>query len=234
MLNRDTSTLSGGEKQRVAIARALASTPQALLLDEPLSAVDQAKTDEVLPFIEQLRNHLDIPVIYVSHNTDEVARIADFLVLLEQGKVIGEGTLSELLTSIKLPLAQRDDAEAIVMANAVSYDAHYKMNTLDFDGNKLRVLGDEIPAHSKTRIRIAARDVSLALAPQNQSSILNSLPGIVVDIKELSSAQTLLRLKVGEQFLLSRITHYSADKLNLQAGDNVYAQVKSVAVLSSA
>ena len=233
LLYRDTTTLSGGEKQRVAIARALANSPRLLLMDEPLTGVDVGRVEEILPFIEGLRDHLDIPVLYVSHNTDEVARIAGSLVCIEQGKSLGFGRLSDMLTRLDLPLAQRPDAEAVLHAVAAGYDPDHHINTLAIKGGALKVLGREIPFDEPVRVRIPAQNVSIALTPQDQSSILNSLPAVIVEREDNEFAESLLKLRVGNQMLLSRITQYSADALKLSPGDTVFAQVKSVAVLKN-
>lgn len=231
LLNRAAHTLSGGEQQRVAIARSLAANPVLLLMDEPLAAVDTQRRDEILPYLERLPSYLKLPLIYVSHAMDEVARIADNLVLIEAGSVLAHGPLERLLTQSSLPLALRDDAEAVVNTVAASYDNEYQLNQLEFQGGELKVLGEPIPPRTPVRIRVAARDVSIVLEPQTGSSILNVLPAQITDMKHLGGAQVLISLAVGEQVLLSRITQYSAQALGLAVGKSVFAQVKSVAVL---
>ncbi len=232
LLNRDTQSLSGGEKQRVAIARALASNPSLLLMDEPLAAIDVDRRNEILPFIERLHDHLKIPVIYVSHATDEVARIADFLVLLERGEILGYGPLGKMLTRLDLPLAAREDAEAVIVARVTEYDQVNSLNRLSFSGGEVRVIGAPLTGDGPVRIRIAARDVSITLDRQERTSILNILPATISNMVDIDAAQMLISLQVGEQVLISRVTKFSAQTLDLAIGKEVFAQVKSVAVLS--
>lgn len=232
LLQRDTQALSGGERQRVAIARALAANPTMLLLDEPLSGVDQDHRDEILPFIERLHDYLKLPVLYVSHSTDEVARIADSVVLMQAGQILGFGPLSTMLTRLDLPLAARADAEAVIRAVAVEYDIGNQVNHLSFSGGRLKVVGDALPANQPIRVRIAAKDVSITLAHQSDTSILNILPATISNINAIDAARVLISLKVGEQTLLSRITRLSLNTLGLQVGQGIFAQVKSVALLS--
>ena len=231
LLERQVHKLSGGEKQRVAIARALAANPKVLLLDEPLTGIDSDRAHEILPFIEQLRDHLEIPVVYVSHSMDEVARVGDFLALMESGRIIGNGPLSKMLTREDMALATRADAEAILTTKAVGYDSDHLINTLSFSGGQILAVGERLPVGEPIRIRIASRDVSVTLDHQEHTSILNILPATVAERCDLGAAHTLIHLQVGEQILLSRMTRRSADGLSLAIGDRVYAQVKSIAVL---
>lgn len=233
LLERYPSELSGGEQRRVAIARALASHPSLLLFDEPLSGLDQARRHEILPFLERLRSHLNIPMVYVSHDLDEVARIADTVALIDAGKIVGIGTLSQMLTTLEYPLAHREDAESVITAHLSKYDVENKVNHLQFSGGELRVVGPALPAAVPIRLRIAARDVSVTLGKQTDTSILNVLPAEILEIKEAQSAQNVIALKLGDAIILSRITRLSAQNLNLKVGRFVYVQVKSVAVLGS-
>ena len=231
LLDRDIAQLSGGERQRVAIARALAANPRLLLMDEPLSALDRQRRDEILPWIESLPGSLDLPVIYVSHATDELARLADHLVLLDHGQVRAAGPAAELLTRLDLPLAHDNQAESIVSATVTGHDDHYHLTRLACAGASFHIPRKDIAAGKRVRLRIAARDVSLTLERQSGTSILNIFPARIDAIADDGSCQVMVRLLAGDQPLLSRITRKSADALALRPGKAVYVQVKSVAVL---
>lgn len=232
LLARKADTLSGGERQRVAIARALAVSPRLLLMDEPLAALDQASKQEILPYLESLHDELEIPVVYVSHTRDELARLADHLVLMEAGRVTAAGAVNEMLTRLDLPFAHGGDADAIVEAVVTGYDDDYSLTYLEFAGGRFRVAGRALPIGGRARLRLGARDVSLTLDRQSGTSILNIFPTIVDELIAEGDSQITVRLLAGGVPLLSRITRKSAMDLNLKPGASVYAQVKSVAVLS--
>ena len=232
LLERRPAGLSGGERQRVAIARSLAVSPRLLLMDEPLAALDVNRKQEILPYIESLHNDLDIPVIYVSHSPDEVARLADHLVLLEAGRVRASGAISNMLTRLDLPLAQGSDAEALIEASVAGHDEAYHLTYLDFTGGRFTVTRKELPVGSVVRLRVAARDVSLTLEPQSRTSILNIFPAIIDEVIPEGHARMTVRLMVGDVPMLARVTRKSASVLDLKAGKLVYAQAKSVALMS--
>ncbi|WEE76987.1 molybdenum ABC transporter ATP-binding protein [Comamonas testosteroni] len=232
LMDRMPATLSGGERQRVAIARALATSPEVLLMDEPLAALDAQRKAEVLPYLEQLQRHLRIPVIYVSHSMDEVARLAQHMVLLGAGKVLAQGSVPELLSSLDLPLAHGDVASSVVHATVHDHDAADHLSTLIFDGGRLqlvmarpRELGSQVP------LRVQARDVSLSLLRPEGSSILNILPVQVLGLREDGPGQVMVSLQAGDTRLLARITQHSAKALQLKTGMPVYAQIKGMALL---
>lgn len=232
LLSRMPVTLSGGERQRVAIARALATSPQLLLMDEPLAALDHARKNDILPYLERLHDELDIPVLYVSHSPDEVARLADHMVVLDAGRVIADGALTEVFARADLPLAQGDEASVVLDAVIAQHDPAYHLSQLDFAGGTLwvRTSGDAVG--KPVRVRILARDVSLTLAPQTGTSILNILPARIVQIShDHHPAQTRVWLEAGGTALCARITRRSADMLGLHPGLAVWAQIKSVALL---
>ena len=233
LLERLPSALSGGERQRVGIARALVTSPRLLLMDEPLASLDLKRKQEVLPYLERLHEELDIPVIYVSHAPDEVARLADHLVLLEDGQVRASGPLKELLLRTDLPFASDDDAEAVIDGQASAYDARYGLVELCLPGSeaRLRLPHAALPAQQRVRVKIKARDVSLSLQRAEGSSLLNLLP-VTVDSWQVLDAQVLLTLRLGEQRLLARITRYSFDQLGIHAGQAIWAQIKSVSLLA--
>ena len=225
--------LSGGERQRVAIARALLTSPRLLLMDEPLSALDDASKREILPYLERLHIELEIPVIYVSHALDEVARLADHLVLMERGRVIACGALNEILGRLDLSTAHRDDAGAVIETKVAAHDEGYHLTRLEFPGGSLWVSGMECAIGSVARARVLARDVSIATAAPQGSSISNILVARIADIQDEGPDRVNLRLTIGGgQMLLSRITRRSRDQLGLALGMEVFAQVKSVALIA--
>jgi molybdate transport system ATP-binding protein len=232
LLERRPDTLSGGERQRVAIARALAVSPSILLMDEPLAALDVNRKQEILPYFESLHRELDIPVIHVSHSPDEVARLADHLVLLDSGRVVASGDVHEIFTRLDLSLAQESDAAAVIEAVVSDHDETYHLTCLEFAGGLVTVPREDLEIGARVRLRLAARDVSLTLAHQSDTSILNIFPAIIDEITDEDSAQVTLRLLAGEVPILARITRKSASDLDLCPGKPVYAQVKSVALLN--
>lgn len=231
LLTRSPHQLSGGEQQRVAIARALAVSPAMLLLDEPLAALDPARKEEILPYLESLQQQLEIPVLYVSHSRNEVARLADHMVYLREGKVVATGSVSELFSRLDLPLAHSSDTETVMEATIAAHDDHYHLTYLDFPGGRFSVAQSALPVGNPVRIQIFARDVSLTLNHQEQTSILNIFPATVDQLVEEGPTQYTVRLLVGGVPLLTRITRKSAEELQLRPGLSLYAQVKSVALM---
>jgi molybdate transport system ATP-binding protein len=228
---RNPEELSGGERQRVAIGRALLTSPRLLLMDEPISALDTHSRQDILPYLERLHRELAIPVIYVSHALDEVARLADHLVLLKQGRVIASGTLCETLARLDLPTAHLEDTGVVIEAEVALHDETYHLTRLDFTGNSLWVEKVNRIAGSRMRARVLARDVSIATVKPHGSSISNILPAHISEIRDQGCDKVLVRMTVGgEQVLLSRITRRSRDLLCLTVGMEVFAQVKSVAL----
>ncbi len=231
LLSRATPRLSGGEIQRVAIGRALLSSPKLLLLDEPLSALDAQSKAEIMPYLEELHNELEIPVLYVSHAADEVARLADQIVLLDKGKVEAEGEVNDIFTRLELTPAHRPQASAIIHAEVKRHDEQYCLTELDFNGNCLKLPCQNLIIGQTVRVIIHARDVSLALEKPEKTSILNIFAARVENVVEENPSQVLVRLEIDGQTLLSRITRKSAATLDIVPGRRVYAQVKSAALL---
>lgn len=231
LLKRSVENLSGGERQRVAIGRALLANPSLLLMDEPLSALDAASKAEILPYLEQLHRELSIPVLYVSHSADEVARLADHLVLLEDGKVQAQGATRDIFTRLDLSLAQRPQASSIIEAQVESHDQEFSLTRLAFDNQHISLPVLDLDKGKPVRIIIHARDVSLALEHHANTSILNILKVEVETLSDINDAQMLVRLKLGKQTLLARITRKSATVLKITPGQRLYAQVKSVSLL---
>ncbi|MEP3166823.1 MAG: molybdenum ABC transporter ATP-binding protein [Marinobacter sp.] len=233
LLDRGPDRLSGGERQRVAIGRALLASPRLLLMDEPLSALDQASKREILPYLETLRGSLDIPIVYVSHSTAEVARLADYIVMMDQGRVVARGCLQETLARPDEPFALEEDAAVIVPAVIREGDPQWHLCRAEFDGGNLWVRDDRQPEPgSRVRLQILARDVSIALSANPDQSIQNLLPARVMDIAaEQRPGLTTVRLQAGTTSFLSRITSRSAHQLGLSPGMDVCLQIKSVAIV---
>ncbi len=231
LLQRKPEHLSGGELQRVAIARALAVSPKLLLMDEPLTGLDKAGKDEILPYLESLHNELEIPVIFVSHVLEEISRLADHLVLMETGRVLASGPINEMLTQADLMLAHQHDAEAIIHATVAEHDEQYHLTYLDFSGGRITVTHKNLPIGNQVRLRIAARDVSITLQPQSATSILNIFPAVIDDIIPQGKAQVTVRLLIKETVILARLTQKSAAELALAPNKEVYVQAKSIALL---
>ena len=232
LLNRKTTQLSGGEKQRVAIARALLTNPKILLLDEPLSALDLKRKNEILPYLDSIHNDLEIPILYVTHSQDEMSRLADHLLLIEDGNIIGSGPVNDMLTRFDMPLSHGGDAVSIIEAEVLKRDSEFNLMHLDFLGGQFIVPDNSFPVQTKVRIRVVARDVSLTKSKQVDTSILNIFPAMVQEIVNEGEAQVMVRLQIKETILLACITRKSSYKLRLEKGSEVFVQVKSVAILS--
>jgi len=229
----DPAKLSAGERQRVAIGRALLTSPRLLLMDEPLSALDTTSKQEILPYLERLHQTLEIPVIYISHALDEVARLADHLVLLQQGRVIASGTLQETLARLDLPTAHLDDTGVVIEAKVAEHDETYRLTRLEFSGGSLWVTQVKQALGSRVRARVLARDVSIALQQPKNTSISNILSARIVEIRDEGADKVNIRMTIGDaQILLSRITRRSCDLLKLTAETEVFAQVKSIVLIT--
>jgi len=231
LLDRAPSALSGGERQRVAIARALLAGPTLLCLDEPLANVDQEQRHDVLTYLERVPQEIDIPVIYVSHNREEVVRLVDYIVLLRRGSVEAKGPLDEVLADLASPLARARDAGVVLTGRIIAHDDTYALTTLGVGGAELIVSHIDQPVGGEARVRVAARDVSLALERPVSTSILNVLPGEVAELQDTTDGHVVVRLKVGGHHMLSRITRKSVDRLALAPGTRVFVQIKGIAVV---
>jgi molybdate transport system ATP-binding protein len=233
LLARRTTDLSGGERQRVAIARALLTQPKILLMDEPLAALDGKRKEEVLPYLERIHAELDIPMLYVSHAAEEVARLADHVVLLDDGKVLASGPAADTLARIDLSLGLEIDAGVLVEGTVQAVDGAYELLQLDAAGGTLYVAHAALALGTRLRLRILARDVSVALARPQDSSVLNQLQATVAAAWPASTpAHVIVKLDAGGTAILARITRRSYDHLRLDIGQPVWAQVKAVALLS--
>ncbi len=231
LLDRLPDRLSGGERQRVAIARALATSPRLLLMDEPLAALDLERRREVLPYLERLHGELEIPVIYVSHQPDEVARLADHLVLLDGGRVTASGPLEELLTRLDLPIAHGDTAGTVIETTVAGHEEAFHLTTLEFAAGRISIPRQDLRPGTRQRLRVLARDVSITLSPQVGTSILNILPATISGLGEEAPGQVMVRLDVAGSPLLARVTAKSVAQLGLLEGRKVYVQIKGMALL---
>lgn len=234
LLDRSPRHLSGGERQRVAIGRALLSQPRLLLLDEPLSGLDQAGKNEVMHTLERLHATLRVPIIIVSHDIAEVERLADHLVLIEAGRVIASGALTELQHNTRLPLAIARDAAVSLTGVLAGHDGAYGLARFDVAGAVLLVPTPALSPGATMRLRIAARDVSIALPPLSAGTISNTLPAVIIESRAIDGHEMLVQLGLGEAGLgarvLARVTRWSWDQLRLADGMAVLAQIKSVAL----
>jgi molybdate transport system ATP-binding protein len=226
LLARRPATLSGGEKQRVAIGRALLMGPRLLVLDEPLAALDQARKDEILPYLERLRDEMRLPMVYVSHSRDEVVRLADQLVVLEAGKLVSAGPIAEV--SSRFDPASASEAAAVLAVSVGAIDAAHGLATLDFPGGTLRVPVGRLTLGQKLRLQIRARDVAIATEPPTGLSMLNSLPATILEQVPTGPTAVGLRLDCGGTVLVAEITRLSAEALQLAPGRRVHALIKSV------
>lgn len=231
LLERKPERLSGGERQRVGIARALAVSPRILLMDEPLAALDLARKQEVLPYLERLRDELEIPVLYVTHSPDEVGRLANYLLALESGAVVAQGPLAETLARLDLPIRLGEERGVVLEGIVAERDEVWHLERVEFPGGSLWMRDRGIPLGQRVRVRVPSGGISLSRLPQQESSILNTLAGVVEAIGDDDHpAHSLVRVRVGESVLLARITKRSVAALSLQPGVPVWAQIKSVAV----
>lgn len=232
LLARMPEKLSGGERQRVAIARALATSPRLLLMDEPLSGLDHALKREILPYLERLHRELDIPVLYVSHAPDEVARLAHHLVVMAHGRAVAAGPLAQVLSRMDLPMQLGEDAGVVLEAQVAGRDPQWHLARMDFAGGGLWVRDGGLAVGARARVRVLARDVSLSLTAQAGTSILNSLPVTVEALADDAHPALLLaKLRAGETVLWARVTKRSAHALGLTPGMALHAQVKAAAVV---
>ena len=237
LLERSAPTLSGGEKQRVAIGRALLSRPRLLLMDEPLAALDTGRRSEILRLIERVRDECNVRIVYVSHSIGEVSRLADDVVLMNEGTVIACGGTEEIFNRTDLrPYTGRFEGGALIEAHAVRHDARYFLTTFAFDGGELIAPGVETPIGARVRIRIRARDVTLATTRPQGMSVRNVIEGRVAGIEDRGGAIVEIRVRLGVsgtepsgRELLSRISRQALDEMQLEAGQLVFVLIKAIA-----
>ena len=230
LLARAPRELSGGEAQRVAIGRALLSAPRLVLMDEPLASLDATRKEEILPFLDRMHAELSLPIIYVSHNLDEVCRLCDYLVVMDAGRVTADGDLQSVLVEAGARQLSGDEAGVVIVGKVSGFDVADSLTRVAFNGGELLVSGQHGDVGSALRLRVRANDVSLCREKPEQTTILNILPATIDSIEQAQGASQLLRLDVGGSRMLARVTRRSRAQLDLQAGQAVYAQIKTVAV----
>jgi molybdate transport system ATP-binding protein len=234
LLARRPGRLSGGEKQRVAIGRALLAQPRLLLMDEPLASLDAARKDEILPFIERLRDRVRLPIVYVTHDLREIIRLADTVALVEDGRVTAVGTVDEILARGDLrSLTGGYDAGALLRARVESHDERFGLTHLAFDGGRLRTPRLDAAIGAEVRINVRARDVSIALTPPRDVSILNIVPARVGEIIAGDGGHVDVQLMLGQERrspIWARLTARSVYDLQLVPGRGVFALIKAVAI----
>jgi molybdate transport system ATP-binding protein len=231
LMDRRPGALSGGEKQRVAIGRALLTSPRLLLLDEPLASLDDSRKEEILPFIERLRDEADVPIVYVSHSISEVTRLATTVVVIQDGRIVAVGPPTDVLGREGL-LDAHDAGETGTLIEAVvaEHDLSFGLTTLRSPVGVLHAPRVELPIGTPVRVRIRARDVMIATARPDGLSALNLLPGRVTALDGSGEGSVAVGLDCGGVRLTARLTRKSVDTLRLAPGREVYAVIKSVAL----
>ena len=231
LLERRPHRLSGGEKQRVAIGRALLASPRLLLMDEPLASLDAGRRGEILYYIERLRDEVGVPILYVSHEIEEVVRLAGQMVLLSDGKVAACGPVHELMGRIELRrLIGRYEGGAVIEARVAAQDLKSGLARLAFPGGELIVPDVDALVGEALRIRVRARDVSIAIEEPRGISVLNCFRGRIAEIGSEPGASVDVRIDVAGTPILARITRHSAERLRLAPGQEVWALVKAVSL----
>lgn len=231
LLKRSVQGLSGGERQRVALGRALLTSPKLLLLDEPLSALDEARKREILPYIECLRGDYGLPVLYVTHALDEVIRLSDAVLLLDSGRIRAFGDIESLILDPELPFIQEGGIGALLVGEVILIDDKEGLMTVGLGGFDITLPHYGQRVGERVRLRIQARDVSLVLEPHEQTTILNSLPAQIMEVHALpTGGEAWIRLAIGDHVILSRVTQRSVRRLALTPGKAVHAQIKAIAI----
>tara|TARA_S200000501_G_scaffold190210_1_gene179057 strand:+ start:44291 stop:45358 length:1068 start_codon:yes stop_codon:yes gene_type:complete len=232
LLERNPKNLSGGEKQKVAIAQAIALNPNLLLLDEPLSALDESNKKEIFPYLKLINKNLNLPVIYVTHDRNEIIALTDIIILLDHGKIKATGQIKDLFSSLELSFAHEKDALTIIEADVIENDKSYGLTILKFKGGRFIINSKPLQVGTKVRLQVFARDISITLQKQRDTSILNILPVIIDDLSVENDSVVTIRLMANETPLLARLTRKSVEELNLKPKDKVFAQVKTIALLA--
>ncbi|MEM1114058.1 MAG: molybdenum ABC transporter ATP-binding protein [Pseudomonadota bacterium] len=236
LLDRAPAGLSGGERQRVAIARALLANPRLLLMDEPLASLDRGRRLEILPYLERLRSELQLPVIYVSHDLQEVSRLADYAVVLAAGSVLAAGPAQSVFSRLDLSIARDSEAGVVLSGKLIDSDPAWQLSRIAVAGGELWVPALTASANepgTEVRLRILARDVSLTAKPHDDNSILNRLRVEVLEVaEEAEQPMALVRLACGSDHLLARVTRKSIHHLQVHPGQALWAQIKTAAVVS--
>ncbi|NTJ33590.1 molybdenum ABC transporter ATP-binding protein [Agrobacterium rhizogenes] len=231
LLDRRPGKLSGGEKQRVAIGRALLSSPRLLLMDEPLAALDEARKAEILPYLERLRDETRVPIIYVSHSIAEVARLANRVVVMRDGKVEAMGPAVEIFSELSGPQASdRRDAGVLLEGRVEHIDHQHRLTVVALKAAKLFVPGEATGIGKTVRVHIPARDVMLATARPEGLSALNILDGYVLGMGAAADGTVEVKVDCGGDIVLARITQFSAERMDLRVGLPIHVVIKTVAL----
>jgi molybdate transport system ATP-binding protein len=229
LLQRRPHQLSGGERQRVGLGRALLSQPKLLLLDEPLASVDVARREEVLPYLEALREQLAIPMVYVSHQFEEVLRLATHVVLMDAGRVVAQGSLGEVSLRPQLRAIVGPDAVGAVVDGVVTrLDPSQGMADVEVCGGTLHVSLQGIALGSPVRVQLLARDIILATHKPHGLSVRNELQGVIAELTADDPDAVLVQVDIGGAIVLARITRQATQALRLQPGSRVWVLVKAV------
>jgi len=230
LLGRRPNALSGGERQRVALGRALLARPRLLLLDEPLASLDAARREEVLPYLARLRDHYAIPMVFVSHQFDEVLRLATHLVVMDAGSVVAAGDVGSVSLAPQLRDIVGAEATGAVIDGEVSHiDGAGELASIAIGDDTLRVASRSLALHQRVRMQLLARDMILALEEPRGISVRNHLRGRVTSIIEDASGD-LVEVDVGGTALLARVTPAATRELALRPGLAVWVLVKAVSV----
>lgn len=231
LLTRRPRNLSGGEKARVALGRALLVSPEILLLDEPLAALDTARKNEIFPYLERLRDEAGLPILYVGHSLDEVSRLADHLILLRSGRVVRSGSVFDVLSDLNLPdFTGASPYGALINAQVAEHTLADGLSVLSFAGGELYIARIAAVAGTRLRVHIRAEDVMLSLDEPHGISANNILPAMISDIRLTAASHADIRLTCGPTAIVARITRASCERLSLRHGRPVFAIVKSVTI----
>ena len=228
LLSKKTTQLSGGQKQRIAIARAILSAPELLIMDEPLSSLDQHSRDLLLPFIKELSKHL--PIIYITHSMHELFYLSQQMILINSGEVEAIGTPEALFLNASLSLAKHDHYGLLLTVTDLRWNDEHAVMNGKIDGQNIILTMPQEAANS-TRIKIESKDVIIATAPLNTCSLQNKLNVKIKTIQPISKSSVLLTLSTGKQKLLAKITNKSLTELKLEEGQSIYAYIKAVSIL---
>lgn len=230
LLDRRVHQLSGGERQRVALGRALLMQPRLLIMDEPLASIDAARRNEVLPYLERLRDEFALPIIYVSHDFDEVLRLADYVVLLEQGRVVAQGDIGSMSLEPELRKIVGSDAVGAVLNGEVESVSSGGLAVVRVGGTRLSVNKPQVQTGTRVRVQLLARDLILAIEPPRGLSVRNVIEGRVIDVSSDDDETDLVRVDIGNAAVMARVTRTASVELKLSTGLAIWVLVKAVSM----